>query len=130
MILRVVIIGLKYANKIGIHSQKWRLIRMLEMTKEYVMQTLREEHLWKVGESDTFEVMLSQKWEFTLRKEEEIYAPYKYALNGRKLGTHETWSRRYRSMDAAFLHIVNRLNENANIKDRYKSIEEWLLESK
>ena len=103
---------------------------MLEMTKEYVMQTLREEHLWKVGESDTFEVMLSQKWEFTLRKEEEIYAPYKYALNGKKLGTHETWSRRYRSMDAAFLHIVNRLNENANIKDKYKSIEEWLLESK
>jgi hypothetical protein len=103
---------------------------MLEMTKEYVMQTLREEHLWKVGESDTFEVMLSQKWEFTLRKEEEIYAPYKYALNGKKLGTHETWSRRYRSMDTAFLHIVNRLNENANIKDRYKSIEEWLLESK
>ena len=45
---------------------------MLEMTKEYVMRTLREEHLWKVGESDTFEVMLSQKWEFTLRKEEEI----------------------------------------------------------
>ena len=103
---------------------------MLEMTKEYVMQTLKEEHLWKVGKSDTFEVMLSQKWEFTLRKEEEIYAPYTYALNGRKLGTRETWSRRYRSMDAAFLHIVNRLNENANIKDRYKSIEEWLLESK
>ena len=102
---------------------------MLE--KEYVMHTLREEHLWKVGESDTFEVMLPQKWEFTLRKEEEIkYAPYKYALNGRKLGTHETWGRRYRSMDEAFLHIVNRLNENANIKDRYKSIEEWLLESK
>ena len=100
---------------------------MLE--KEYVMHTLREEHLWKDGESDTFEVMLSQKWEFTLRKEEE-YAPYKYALNGRKLGTNETWSRQYISMDAAFLHIVNRLNENANIKDRYKSIEEWLLESK
>lgn len=100
---------------------------MLEMTKEYVMQTLREEHLWKVGESDTFEVMLSQKWEFTLRKEEENYAPYKYALNGKKLGTYETWSRRYRSMDAAFLHIVNCLNENVNIKNRYKSIEEWLL---
>lgn len=33
-------------------------------------------------------------------------------------------------MDVAFLHIVNRLNDNANIKDKYKSIEEWLLESK
>lgn len=37
---------------------------MLEMTKEYVMQTLREEHLWKAEESDSFEAMLSQKWEF------------------------------------------------------------------
>lgn len=103
---------------------------MLEMTKGYVLQTLKEEHLWKVGESNTFEAMLSQKWEFTLRKEEEIYAPYKYSLNGRKIGTHETWSRRYRSMEEAFLHIVNRLNENTNVKDKYNYIEEWLLESR
>lgn len=103
---------------------------MLEMTKEYVLRTLREEPLWKVGDSDTFEVMLSQKWEFTLLREEEKYAPYKYALNGKKIGTHETCGRRYISMDAAFLHIVNHLNDNANIKNKYKSIEEWLLGSK
>lgn len=100
------------------------------MTKEYVIQTLKEEHLWKVGESDTFEVMLSQKWEFTLRREEEIYAPYKYSLNGNAIGTDERWSRRYRSMEEAFLHIANHLNENANIKNRYNYIEDWLLESK
>lgn len=100
------------------------------MTREFVLQTLREEHLWKVGESNTFEVTLSQKWEFTLRKEEEIYLPYKYALKGKKIGTHETWGRRYRSMDAAFLHIVNHLNENANIRDKYNSIEEWILNGK
>lgn len=98
------------------------------MTKEYVLQTLREEHLWKVGESDTFEVELSPKWEFTLRKEEETYAPFKYSLTGRKIGTHETWGRRYTSMEEAFLHIDNHLNENANIKNRYNSIEDWLLE--
>lgn len=97
------------------------------MTREYVIKILEEEHLWNVGKTDTFEVMLSQKWEFTLRREEETYAPYKYALNGKKVGTHETWSRRYRSMKEAFLHIVNHLNENANVKDKYNYIEEWLL---
>lgn len=101
---------------------------MQEMTKEYVLKTLREEPLWKEGESAQFFVMLSQMWEFTLRKEEKAYFPFEYSLRGKKIGTHETWERRYTSMEAAFLHVVNHLNENANIKDKYKSIEEWLLE--
>ena len=101
------------------------------MTKEYVLRTLKEEHLWKTGESDTFETMLfSQKWEFTLRKEEATYAPYKYSLHGKKVGSYETWSRRYKSMEEAFLHIVNNLNDNANVKDRYNYIEDWLLDPK
>lgn len=99
------------------------------MTREFVINTLKKEHLWEVGKTDTFEVELSQKWQFTLRREEDIYAPYKYALNGMKIGTHETWSRRYRSMEEAFLHIVNHLNENANLKNKYNYIEEWLLKS-
>ena len=71
--------------------------------------------------------MLSQRWEFTLQKEEKTYFPYEYSLRGKKIGTYETCARRYTSMEAAFLHIVNHLNENAAIDDKYKSIEEWLL---
>lgn len=105
---------------------------MQEMTRRYVLHTLREEHIWKTGEEDTFEVTLSlsQKWEFTLKREEEQYLPYKYSLTGRKIGTCETRSRRYRSMEAAFLHIVNHFNENVMVKDKYDSIEDWLLENK
>lgn len=103
---------------------------MQEMTRRYVFRTLREEHLWKTGEEDTFDVMLSQKWEFTLKREEEQYLPYKYSLTGRKIGTCETWSRRYISMEAAFLHIVNDLNENIMVKDKYDYIEDWLLGNK
>ncbi len=103
---------------------------MQEMTKGYVFRTLREEHLWKSGEEDTFEVMLSQKWEFTLKREGEQHLPYKYSLTGRKIGTQEMRSRRYISMRAAFLHIVNDLNENVMVKDKYDSIEDWLLENK
>lgn len=100
---------------------------MQEMTKEYVLQTLKEENFWKAGESDTFCFILSQMWKFTLQREEDTYLPLKYSLRGEKVGTCETWGRRYVSMEAAFLHIINHLNENANIQNRYKNIEEWLL---
>lgn len=103
---------------------------MKKMTKEYILRTLREEHLWKPGDVDTFEATVYQKWEFTLKREEKHYLPYKYSLTGKKIGTNETWSRRYRSMEEAFLHIVNRLNENAAIKNKYNYIEDWLLENK
>lgn len=103
---------------------------MQEMTREYVIKTLIEEHLWEEGRIDTFSFKLSQEWEFTLRKEENEYEPFKYSLTGRKIGTCETWGRRYKSMEDAFLHIVNNLNENPNIKDKYKSINEWLLKKK
>ena len=103
---------------------------MQEMTRRFVLHTLREEHLWETGQTVTFEVMLAQKWEFTLRREEKEYLPYKYFLNGKKIGTNETWSRRYRSMEELFLHIVNRLNDNVKVKDKYTCIEDWLLENK
>ena len=102
---------------------------MQKMTREYVLKTLREEHLWKEGESDTFSYKLSQEWEFTLQREEKIYEPFKYSLTGRKVGTCETLSKRYVNMESVFLHIMNNLNENANIKDKYKSVDEWLLEN-
>ncbi len=100
---------------------------MITMTRDYVLQTLIEEHLWKVGESETFMFRLSQEWEFTSRGEEELYEPYKFSLYGVKIGTNETWSKRYKNMGNAFLHIVNHLNENENIQNKYKDINEWLL---
>lgn len=100
------------------------------LRKEYVEQLLREEHLWKAGESDSFAVEMSGKeWEFSLRREEDAEcAPLKFALEGTVAGTNESWNRRYPSMAAALLHIVNHLNENAAVKNRYESIEEWLEE--
>lgn len=92
---------------------------MQKMTREYVIKTLREENLWKEGEADTFSFKLSQEWEFTLQREEKIYEPFKYSLAGRKIGTCETWGRRYINMESAFLHIVNNLNENVNIKHHF-----------
>ena len=63
--------------------------------------------------------------ECTLRKEEEIYKPFIYSVKG----THENGSvitRRYTSMDKAFLHIVNGFNENASIRNAYETIDDVL----
>lgn len=73
-------------------------------------------------------IFISAMGGVTLRKEEREYLPYKYSLTGKKVGTNETWSRRYRSMEEAFLHIVNDLNENVVIKNKYNNLEEWLSE--
>lgn len=122
-------------EEIGKRYREWQIANMLRrhsiLRAEYVEQLLRKEQSWKVGESDTFTVDLSKEWEFTLRKEEDAEcAPFKYSLVGTVAGTNESWSRRYPSMAAALLHIVNHLNENANVKNRYETIEQWLEEQK
>lgn len=96
--------------------------------KKYVLDVLREEPLWKIGHEIVFDATLAQKWKFTLRKEDAC-PPYRYSLKGIKTGTCETWIRRYKSADDAFLHVVNHLNENTNVKDRYACLEDWLLSS-
>ena len=98
---------------------------MHKMTKKYIVNTLSEEKLWKEGESDSF---VFGKWNLTLRKEEGIYHPFIYAVRG----VHEngTWSRRYTSMEKAFLHIVNGFNENANIKNNYETIGDFIERGK
>lgn len=98
---------------------------MIELNKEYVKTTLEEERLCKVGEADTFSF---NGWELTLRKEEKKYEPFIYSLTGTKdVKTHKSSiSRRYLSMEEAFLHIVNNFNENANIKNKYNSINDFI----
>ena len=65
-------------------------------------------------------------WNLTLKREEEKYYPYIFSLEGNKVGTNETWSRRYSSLEDAILHIVNCFNENANVKDEYSNIEDYI----
>lgn len=96
---------------------------MKSLNKDYVLATLSKEKLWNVGEKDTF---IFENWNITLRKEEEIYKPFMYSLNGEKLNSNEKWCRRYTSMDKAFLHIFNHFNENTNIKNKYETLEEVL----
>ena len=98
------------------------------MNKEFVLNTIRECDSWKEGQC----VMLrhttfcGSEWELIFRREENIYSPYKFSVSGKKIGTHERFSRRYIDAESAFLHIMNNFNENANVKDRFNTLESAL----
>ena len=91
------------------------------MNKTFIIETLKKCETWKEGEKVVFR---HDNWELILRKEELIYNPLTFSISGKKNGTNETISRRYLSAENAFLHVLNRFNENANIKNMYASLDE------
>jgi hypothetical protein len=95
----------------------------MELNKEYIIRTLEEERLWKEGETDIFKY---NNWNITLRKEEKIYNPFTFSIHGEKDNSNETKSRRYISMEEAFLHVLNKFNENVNIKNNYKTMSDYI----
>lgn len=101
-----------------------------QFDKELVNQIIENEKKLKIGEQITFLYKNSNSniWDITIIREEEKYEPFIFAIEGRKIGTNETWSRRYIGIKDALLHIVNNFNENASIKNRYSNIEEYLNE--
>jgi len=109
------------------------------MTRVFVAYMLGTEPTWKPGDSVTFQFTFrncNSTWETTLTYESEDYAPFAYRLEARQITFegHEpehpaTWGRRYYTMEKAFLHILNHFNENANIRDHYKTIGQWLNEN-
>lgn len=52
--------------------------------------------------------------------------PFVYVLNGYCLENNQTVSRRYRKLEEALLHCLNRFNENVAIPNPYKSIRDYL----
>ena len=93
------------------------------MNKEFIIETINSSKTWNGTERIVFR---HNNWNLILRKEEAIYSPFIFSVSGNKEGTHETISRRYTNVENAFLHILNGFNENAQIKDKYSSLNEEL----
>ena len=68
-------------------------------------------------------------WDLSLMREEKFYYPYLFSIEGKRIGTNETWKRRYISLEHAILHIANCFNENANIQDNYNNLDEYITKS-
>lgn len=101
-----------------------------KLNKELITKLINNENDFNIGDQKSFLYKNSYDniWEITIREEEKIYEPFKIALEGRKIGTNETWSRRYIGIKEAILHIINNFNENASIKNKYNRIEDYLEE--
>ena len=93
------------------------------MNKAFIIETINSSKTWNGTERIVFR---HNNWNLILRKEDSIYNPFTFSVSGNKEGTHETISRRYISVENAFLHILNGFNENAQIKDKYSSLNEAL----
>lgn len=101
-----------------------------DLDAKMILRLLREEYLIKPGESDSFTLNIDgAQWEMKLKRESEVYLPFKYYLTGKRVepwpcGTHATVSRRFATIDDALLHCLNHFNENANVRNKYNSIED------
>lgn len=102
----------------------------IKLNKQLITTLIDKENDFNIGDQETFLYKNSYGniWNITIRREEEKYKPFKFALEGKKIGKNEIWSRRYTDIKNAILHILNDFNENVNIKNRYNNIEEYLNE--
>ncbi len=108
---------------------------MKEFTKEFVYGLLLKEKRFKPGEITSFQKpdLSGAIWEYTLKRENEEYYPFIFALEGiRKeaweCGTHAIHSRRYVSLDQMFTDLLNNCNDNVSIKNKYTNTVQWLKE--
>ena len=84
------------------------------MNKAFIIETINSSKAWEEGDHIAFR---HNDWNLILRKEESIYSPFTFSISGNKEGTNKTISRRYTSVEDAFLHILNGFNENVAIKN-------------
>ena len=91
------------------------------LTKELVLQWLKEAGGWEAGHNELFEY---KHWSLGIHKEDDSYQPFTFGVAGHHKGTAETICRRYRSIEEAMLHVVNGFNENANVRNPYASLDE------
>lgn len=91
------------------------------LTKELILQWLKEAGGWEAGHNELFEY---KHWSLGIHKEDDSYQPFTFGVAGHHKGTAETIGRRYRSIEEAMLHVVNGFNENANARNPYASLDE------
>lgn len=101
-----------------------------ELNREFVRELIKNENNLIEGMEITFAYKNSNSniWNLTLKREEDKYFPFIFSLYGKKQETNETWSRKYIELRKVILHIINDFNENADVKNKYNDIEEYLNE--
>lgn len=116
-----------HAAHYACHIKYYREYCTRTLDQSLVKRLLDEEVLMKKGETDCFKLQLAFAWYVEIRKEDDVlYKPFRYTLNARCLDNAQNFDRRYVTLEAALLHCLNHFNENAQISDHYKSVNEYL----
>lgn len=91
----------------------------MELNLQFILDSLSREASWKQWDYTSFSF---ENWDLTLKRESDQYYPFTFSVSGQKRNTNETISRRYVGLEQAYLHILNRFNENMAIENRFKSL--------
>ena len=119
----------QYATEYCCHIKHYREYGYPLLDRSLVKKMLEEEERITKGETRSFTLRIHFPWHVKITKEDNPeYAPYRYALNAYCLDNPQCFNRRYTTLEKALLHCLNGFNENAAIKDRYRSIGEYLLQ--
>lgn len=111
------------------HIKHYREYGYPLLDRSLVKKMLEEEERITKGETRSFTLRIHFPWHVKITKEDNPeYAPYRYALNAYCLDNPQCFNRRYTTLEKALLHCLNGFNENAAIKDRYRSMEEYLTQ--
>lgn len=96
------------------------------LDKKLIQQYLDEDRLMKKGETCCFLIHLFFDWHVTLTKEKD--GDFHYVIEAHCIDCPQVFKRMYLTMDEALLHCVNSFNENENVPDKYKTLQEYILQ--
>lgn len=95
----------------------------IKLTKDMVTLWITESRTWEVNQEHKFQF---EDWYLSFKRAEDTYAPYVYEISGVNRQTDSTMTRRYRTPEAALLHVMNHFNENAALSNPFSSIAKTL----
>lgn len=92
---------------------------------ENIAQSLRERTWWAY---DSFGVIYGD-WHITIDRKPNVYKPFLFAVAGVKkirpfASSRITCNKRYRSIDAALLHIFNEFDDDTSAGNRFNTLDE------
>lgn len=95
-----------------------------------VKKLLDEDKPIEHGKTRSFKLQLSFLWHVTIKIEDKsIYKHFKYIIDAQCLDNMQYLGRRCVTLEVALLHCLNEFNENANIPNRYHSIDEYMRQN-
>ncbi len=123
-----------FVEKHGVRSvaeRKWYRSQGELLTPLTVSRLLEDGCRLGKGSVLSFRLRLHFLWHVVImRGKEDRYLPFRYRLTAVCLDGPQSFGRRYTSFDKALLHCLNSFNENATLKDRYASVEDYLSKNK